>query len=279
MRRVAGHVLICLITALVLTAAAAPVLRTESSVVWAASAKKTKKKSSKKTTSKKKKKTTTTKRDGFIKKNGNYYYLKDGKKQTGWITVGNRKYYGIRNGSPKGRLARGWHKVGKKTYFFRQDTKLGLACSLAIDGVAKVNGITCIFNEDGELEECKYAGNTNGFVNKVGEMARMNQAKNNILASLVVAQACVETGYGSNIYHNNLFGIRAGSGYRKYDSWQDSIDDYVNFMHTYIPSIFGVRDSSSACWIIGRSGYAEAGGYGSALLSVVYQQNLTRFNK
>ena len=45
--------------------------------------------------------------------------------------------------------------------------------------------------------------------------ARMNQAKNNILASLVVAQACVETGFGANIYRNNLFGIRAGSGYRR----------------------------------------------------------------
>ena len=267
-KRAFRRLILCLIVVLACTIATAGVVRTESSIVWA-----------KKKTKKKKKEKETTKKEGFVKKNGHYYYYQDGKKQTGWITVGDRQYYGIKSGSNRGRLVTGWYTIRKEKYFFREEGKKGVICSLAIDGTAKVNGIMCVFDEDGELVDCKYAGSTDGFVNKVGELARMNQAKNNILASLVVAQACVETGYGANIYHNNLFGIRAGSGYRKYDSYEEAIEDYTNFMHRYIPRIFGVRDWRTACYIVGRSGYAEAGGYGNALTSVTVSSNLTRFNK
>ena len=276
MKRAFRHLLVCLAAALVLSMAAAPVLLTQSSVVWAKSTTKTKS-SAKKANSKKK----TKKKNGFVKKNGYWYYYLNGKKQKGWITVGKKKYYGLKKGSnsQKGRLVKGWYKIRKKTYYFREEGKKGIICSLAINGTAKVNGIKCIFDDEGNLVKCKYAKKGTDFVSKVGELARMNQAKNNILASLVVAQACLETGFGRNIYHNNLFGIRQGSGYRWYDSWEESIEDYVNFMHTYIPRIFGVRDWSTACWIIGNAGYAEAGGYGSALVSIVRNYNLTRFNK
>ncbi len=263
--KVFRRLLVCLIAALAISVAAAPIMQSESGTVWAKSNKKNKKK----------------KKKGFVKESGRWYYYKDGKKQTGWFTVGSRKYYGHKSGSgkKKGELAKGWATVKGKEYYFRTEGKKGVICSAAISGTAKVNGIKCVFDEDGNLVRCKKAGATNTFIEKVGEMARMNQAKNNILASLVVAQACLETGYGSSIYRNNLFGIRAGSGYRAYDSWEASIADYVEFMHTYIPSIFGVRDAYTACAIIGRSGYAEAGGYGSMLSSIVASNNLTRFNE
>lgn len=267
-KRAFRRLLICLIAALAVTVAVAPVLHTESATVWAKSKKK-----------KKKKKKTTSKKTGFVKKNGAWYYYIEGKKQKGWITVGTRRYYGQKSGSKKGRLYTGWQTIGKKKYFFRDSGKKGVKCALAAGATVKVNGIKCVFDATGKLVKCKHAGNTKGFVNKVGEMARLNQAYNNILASLVVAQACLETGYGANVYKNNLFGIRAGSGYRAYDSYQESMDDYVEFMKTYIPKIFGVRNSDTACSIIGRSGYAEAGGYGSALISIVKSKNLTRFNK
>ena len=267
------RLMLCLVLALACTMAAAPVLQAGSSTVWA------KNTSSKKKTTKKSTKKATKKKNGFILKNGRYYYYLEGKKQTGWITVGKRMYYAIEHGSRKGVLVTGWREIDGDKFFFREEGKKGVICSAAIDGTAKVNGITCVFDEYGELVGCKYAGNTNGFVNKVGELARMNQVNNNILASLVVAQACLETGFGSNVYYNNLFGIRQGTGYRKYDSYEDSIEDYVKFMHTYIPRIFGVRDWRTACTIIGRSGYAEASGYGEALLSLVAGNNLTRFDR
>ncbi len=271
-RRAVRRILICLIAALGIVIAAAPILQTESGTVWAAS-----KKAAKKKSSKKKKKNA--RKNGFVRKNGSWYYYEEGKKKTGWITVGTRRYYAVRTGSRRGRLVEGWFTIKKKQYYFREEGKKGVICSLAAGGTCKVNGIKCIFDEEGQFVKCKHAGSTDGFINEIGEKARINQVYNNILASLVVAQACLETGYGSNVYHNNLFGIRAGSGYRRYDSYDESIEDYVEFMHTYIPRIFGVRDSGTACSIIGRSGYAEAGGYGSILMSIVSSNDLTRFDK
>jgi flagellum-specific peptidoglycan hydrolase FlgJ len=241
-----------------------------------------KKSSDQKSTEKKSsntKKAVPAKKNGFLRENGHWYYYFDGEKMTGWFFVDDKKYYGVKSGYAKGRLVTGWQVIDRKRYFFRESGNKGEVCSLAVNGVATVNGISCKFNEDGEITGCTYAGSRVGFVNIVGELARMNQVKNNILASLVVAQACVETGYGTSIYHNNLFGIREGEGYRSYNSWQDSIDDYVKFMHTYIPQIFGVRDAYTACAIIGRAGYAEAPNYATALISVVNQSNLTRFNR
>ena len=273
------HIIVCLILALTLTATVVPVLRTEPATCWA----KTKKKSSKKkkkTKKKTKKKKKAVQKEGFVKKNGNWYFLEKGRKKTGWFTVGDKKFYGFKKGSQKGQLAMGWQTIGKRDYFFRQEGRAGVICALCVNCVAKANGIACIFDEEGNIEKCKNAEKSDGsFVNEVGELARLNQAKNDILASLVVAQACVETGFGANIYCNNIFGIRAGSGWRKYKDYQEAIDDYVAFMHQYIPRIFGVHDWQSACWIIGRSGYAEAGNYGSALVSVVQSHKLTRFNK
>ncbi len=257
------RLLLCLIALMVISIAASPVIQPETGTVWAKSKKKKKKK----------------KKNGFVKNNGNWYYLVDGVKQTGWFTVGNRRFYAYHSSSKRGRLAKGWTTIKGTKYFFRTKGKKGVICAQAVSCTTEVNGIKCVFDEEGQIKKYKYAKDTDGFINTVGEMARANQAHNDILASLVVAQACLETGYGSSVYHNNLFGIRSGYGYRSYDSWQESMDDYVDFMKSYIPWIFGVRDSYTACSIVGRSGYAEAGGYGSLLYSIIKSNNLTRFNR
>ena len=222
---------------------------------------------------------TNTSKTGFVKRKGDWYYLVNGKKQKGWITVGKRTYYARKKGKDKYKLVTGWLKLGKKWYYFQEKGKKWKICSKNTSRKVKINGITCLFNSDGSFKKYKYAGKKKGFVQKIGEMARDNQAKNNILASLVTAQACLETGYGRSIHHNNLFGIRSGFGYRRYKSWENSLKDYTQFMKSYVPEVFGVRNSSSACWIVGRSGYAQARNYGSALLNIVQSQNLYRFNK
>ncbi len=265
-------ILMCLFMILMMTAVLVPAVNPESSMVYASE-------------SKSKKKHKKTVKNGFREENDNWYYYKDGKKQTGWFKVKNKKFYGRKTGD-KGRLLQGWWELNGETYFFRQNGKKGVICSLAVDGVAKANGIKCVFDKKGQLVKCANAETTKAstrnerFIRKVGELARKTQARENILASLIVAQACLETGFGAHVYGNNLFGIREGSPtYHTYDSWEDSIAGYVKFMHTYIPSIFGVRNSITATSIIGRSGYAQASGYGSSLLSIIIKYDLRRFNK
>ena len=262
--------LLCLLAALLIAVAAGPVTGTQSSRVWAKSSS-----SKKKSTKKKKKKV----KNGFVKRSGRWYYLVDGKKQTGWITVGKRVYYGKKHGSYKGSLLEGWQEIGKKEYYFRESGKKKVVCSAVRGRTEKINGISCVFRKDGSFKKYKYASGRGGFINTVGELARHNQCRNNLLASLTVAQACLETGYGRQMYRNNLFGIRAGSGYRSYRSYEESVKDYTAFMRRYIPRIFGVRNASTACAIVGRSGYAEAGGYGSILISIVHSNGLTRFDR
>ena len=215
----------------------------------------------------------------FRKKKGNWYYLVDGRAQNGWITVGTRTYFARKKGKEKGVLVRGWLKKDGKWYYFREKGKKSRVCSMCADGTYKVNGIQCIFNADGSFSKCQNAGVKKNFIQKIGEMARENQAKNNILASLVVAQACLETGYGRSVYHNNLFGIRSGHGYRHYSSWEKSLEHYTSFMKSYLPYVFNVRNSSRACSIVGSSGYASARNYGSMLYSIILSHDLTRFNK
>ena len=259
------RLLLSVITACVILTAATPALKTGCGLVWAEETDPEDDQLSGRT--------------GFMKKKGEWYYLIDGKKQKGWITVGGRTYFARKKGKDKYKLVKGWLKKNKKWYYFREKGKRGKICSMVSGRTMKVNGIACIFNKDGSLKRYKYAGKKKGFIQKIGEMARDNQAKNNILASLVTAQACLETGYGRSIHHNNLFGIRSGYSYRRYSSWEKSLKDYTKFMQSYVPEVFGVRNSSRACWIVGRSGYAQARNYGSALLNIIQSQNLTRFNK
>lgn len=216
---------------------------------------------------------------GFMKKKDDWYYLVNGKKQKGWIKVGNRTYFGRTKGKDKYTLVKGWLKKGKNWYYFKESGKKGRICSMVYGRTLKINGITCIFNRNGSFRKYKYAGSKKGFVNKIGEMARDNQARNNILASLVTAQACLETGYGRSIHYNNLFGIRSGNGYRHYSSWEKSLQHYTSFMKSFVPWVFGVRNSYRACSIVGSSGYAQAGNYGSMLSTIIINNNLTRFNR
>lgn len=213
---------------------------------------------------------------GFVKKNGRvYYYGKDHKKKTGWIIVNGKRYFGKKRKPYKGSLLTGWHTFGGKEYYFRESGKPG-KYGLAYAGkVQEVNGIACRFDKSGVFLGCRYAGSRSGFIGQVGEMARDNQRKNDILATVVVAQACLETGYGEYIYHNNLFGLYG----KRFGSWQSSIEGYNTYIRTYFPSLIGVHSYSYYVNRIGNGGYAAAPNYGSILMSIIREKNLTRFSR
>lgn len=220
--------------------------------------------------SKKKKKQLT----GFVKRGSRwYYYNENHKKVYGWIRIGKKLYYAKKKSPYRGSLVSGWMTIRGKEYYFSPVNKKGRFGRAYMNQTKVVNGIACNFNEAGEYTGMKYAGPRNGFVNRVGEMARDNQRKNNILATVVVAQACLETGYGQHVYRNNLFGLYG----RRFSSEQQSMRAYNTYIHTYFPSLIGCRSYYTYATRIGNGGYAQAGGYGPALLSIIHSHNLTRF--
>ena len=232
----------------------------------------TKKAAAKKTAAKK----TAAVRQGFVKSGARwYYYSEEHRMTTGWIHVGGRKYYGRTSGSRKGSLLTGWQTIGGKEYYFSETGGAGAVGRAYAGCTKKVNGISCVFNQEGVFTGCRYAGGTDSFVSRIGEMARHNQRKNNILATVTVAQAILETGYGSVKPHNNLFGIYGG----RYSSEAESMEGYNAYIRKYFPSLIGCRNYYTYASRIGNGGYAQAGGYTSALLQIISQNGLTKYAK
>ena len=86
---------------------------------------------------------------------------------------------------------------------------------------------------------------TDNFINRIAPMAVRDMQNTRVLASLTIAQAILESGWGESRLAqqaNNLFGIKVGSGWngqsitmnssqwRAYNSWEDSILDHSNLL-------------------------------------------------
>lgn len=143
------------------------------------------------------------------------------------------------------------------------------------------------------------------FINKIGPMASNDMKASGILASLTVAQAILESGWGKSgltTAANNLFGIKGaynGEGYtcktqewdgakyitidatfRKYPSWAESMADHsalFNRLDRY-KNLRGLTDYKLACQYVREDGYATDPSYSSKLVSLIETYNLTAWD-
>lgn len=134
------------------------------------------------------------------------------------------------------------------------------------------------------------------FINKIEDYAVQDMKASGIAASLTVAQACLESGYGSSkltTQANNLFGIKGtyqnqyvvmptkeyqngawvtiNAKFRKYPSWAESLADHsamFNRMDRY-KNIRGETDYKRACMLIQQDGYASDPDYSNKLISII----------
>ncbi|MED4971363.1 glucosaminidase domain-containing protein [Parageobacillus toebii] len=151
----------------------------------------------------------------------------------------------------------------------------------------------------------------NDFIREIAPFAQRIQEKYRILASLVIAQACLESNFGQSGLAQkgkNLFGVkgsyngqsvtmktteyRGGKAYqtdaafRKYPSWFESLDDlaklYVNGVswdrNKYKP-IIGETNYVIACKKVQECGYATDPNYASKLISIIEKYDLTKYDK
>ena len=141
------------------------------------------------------------------------------------------------------------------------------------------------------------------FIALVGKAA---QADSNILPSLTIAQAILESGWGRSELAqkaNALFGIKAGTGwkgpryskrttehidgksveitaaFRSYDSWESSIADHSALLRAArYKAVQGERDYKAACRAVHAAGYATGPDYADKLIRLIEQYDLTQWD-
>lgn len=122
-----------------------------------------------------------------------------------------------------------------------------------------------------------------------------------ILASLTIAQAILESGWGTSALarnSNNLFGIKGkGESYKTfeyingkrvdivdsfkvYPDWETSVIDHSNlFLRlSRYQNLIGERDYKTACKKVYEDGYATAPNYSSALINLIEQYKLYQYD-
>lgn len=149
------------------------------------------------------------------------------------------------------------------------------------------------------------------FINKIAPLVVKENSKRNypLFSSVVIGQACCETGYGkSNIMMkaNAIFGIKAtktwkgkvynsktkecydGVNYtditacfRAYDSLEESIKDYFDLIckNVRYKKALNCKSAEECITEIKNGGYATSPIYISTIMSIIKSNNLTKYDK
>lgn len=142
------------------------------------------------------------------------------------------------------------------------------------------------------------------FINLIKGGAISAQQKYGICASMTMAQAILETGWGEHAPGNNMFGIKwtPRCGYdkqllitkeflkgtmrtikdyfRSYNSLSDSVYDHAMFLvqNSRYKNLLGVKDYKVACRLIKEDGYATDPNYTQQLIQLIEENNLNKFD-
>ena len=147
------------------------------------------------------------------------------------------------------------------------------------------------------------------FIKTVGALASADMKKSGVLASLTIAQAITETGWGTSglaAEGKALFGIKAtkswkgkvygkdtkecydgvnlvavkSEAFRAYDSWEESVTDHSAFLkaNKRYKEVIGEKDYKKACNAIKAAGYATDPEYANKLIEIIEQYKLTEFD-
>lgn len=143
------------------------------------------------------------------------------------------------------------------------------------------------------------------FAAMFGPLARANMKKTGVPASVTLAQAALETGWGQYTIKDgkNLFGIKgtgpAGSvsvptsefengkyihikaNFRKYHTWQESIDDHAKLLQgsRYKKCMANKNDPKQFARELKKAGYATAPNYADMLISIMNSHNFYKYDK
>ena len=117
------------------------------------------------------------------------------------------------------------------------------------------------------------------FIERIGNAARADMARSGVLASMKIAQAILESAWGTSelaTKANSLFG-----DFRAYDSWESSIADHAEFVMSEerYAHILGMTDYMEACRAIHAAGYADDPDYSNKLIKLIQEYNLYEYDR
>ncbi len=143
------------------------------------------------------------------------------------------------------------------------------------------------------------------FIQEILSGALNGYRKYKILPSLTLAQAALESGWGSKHIHNNLFGIKATGGwkgkaveawtleyvngkaqrvkalFRAYDSFAESVEDH-NRLLGELPRYEKIReagDYKEACYAVKQAGYATDPQYPVKLINIIETNDFAKYDE
>ena len=151
----------------------------------------------------------------------------------------------------------------------------------------------------------------NEFIEKIGNIVKNenNRRGRPLFNSVVIAQACLETGFGQSkimMRTNGIFGIKAtpswkgkiynsktsefydgktrtiiNSDFRAYNSLEESISDYFDLIIKADRYKKAIKASNALACItaIKNGGYATSPSYVSNIMNIIYNNNLSRFDE
>ena len=139
------------------------------------------------------------------------------------------------------------------------------------------------------------------FIEEVAKFAVKNYPKYQILPSLTIAQAILESNWGKSGLtqkNKNLFGIKGkggdfetkefingkwvtiSAGFRKYDTFEGSIQDHNELLNKpRYSKVKGEKDYIKACKAVHAAGYATDPTYSDKLIKIIQRLKLVEYDK
>lgn len=143
------------------------------------------------------------------------------------------------------------------------------------------------------------------FIKKIAPHAQQSMRESGVLASLIIAQAALESGWGESgltVNANNLFGMKGeykGKSYtcstkewvngryitiraafKSYPSWLESLQDHTGLFvrASRYHNLLGVTDYKLACKLVHEDGYATAPDYADKLIKLIEDYKLMEYD-
>lgn len=143
------------------------------------------------------------------------------------------------------------------------------------------------------------------FIDSISGGAVATMRKYGVLASVTIAQAILESGWGLSsltLKANNLFGIKAtgkepyiemqtaeyingqkvfiNAKFRKYNNLAESIEDHGKFLfvNSRYKNLLWVKDYKKVCVLIQQDGYATDPNYSNKLKTIIEENSLQQYD-